>query len=98
MFLLQKLDAEIFDKYKFATVTFEYDIYHTNYGNTRQVSREIFNKRGYVCVFQDIHNNSPRNVYEDWYVYPELVDMDYIRQLLPNNRKINWLDEYFILI
>jgi hypothetical protein len=84
---LQKLDAEIFDKYKFATITFEHDIYHTNYGNTRQVSREIFNNRGYVCVFQDIHNNSPMYVFEDWYVHPDLVDMDYIRQLQTNNTK-----------
>ena len=39
---LHKLDDEIFDTHKFATVTFEHDIYHTNFGDTRSISREIF--------------------------------------------------------
>jgi hypothetical protein len=81
---LQKLDNEIFDTYKFATVTFEHDIYHTNFGNTRLESRNIFKKRGYFCVFEDISNL--RNPYEDWYVHPDLVDMDYINNLIENNR------------
>lgn len=82
---LQKLDNEIFDKYKFATITFEHDIYHTNFDNTRLKSREIFNKRGYVCVFEDI-NNQGINPYEDWYVHPDLVDMNYINNLIENNK------------
>jgi len=100
---LQKLDEEIFDKYKFATVTFEHDIYHTNFDNTREKSREIFNKRGYFCVFEDINQNYI-NPYEDWYVHPELVDMDYVQKLKETNNKhyknlnihninsINWED------
>ena len=99
---LEKLDAEIFDNYKFATITFEHDIYHTNFNNTRSNSREIFNKRGYVCVFKDI-NNCGVNPYEDWYVHPDLVDMNYINTLMETNNKnyiknpitettINWQD------
>lgn len=61
--------------------------YTTNFGNTRQRSREIFNKRGYVCVFPDIHNQEPKYVYEDWYVHPELVDMAYINTIIANNKK-----------
>jgi len=80
---LKKLDAEIMDTYKFATITFEHDIYHTNFGNTRLVSRDIFKKRGYVCVFEDVHNSGCP--YEDWYVHPDLVDMEYISQLVKNN-------------
>jgi hypothetical protein len=99
---LRKLDAEVFDKYKFATVTFEHDIYHTNFDNTRLNSREIFKRRGYVCVFEDV-NNQGVNPYEDWYVHPELVDMNYVNDLIQNNKKhyvnhpitektINWQD------
>jgi hypothetical protein len=84
---LEKLDTEIFDNYKFATITFEHDIYTTNFGNTRERSREIFNKRGYVCVFADIHNQEPKYVYEDWYVHPELVDMTYINNIIAINKK-----------
>ncbi len=83
---LEKLDNEIMDNYKFATVTFEHDIYHTNFGNTRLKSREIFKKRGYVCVFEDI-NNQGYNPYEDWYVHPDLVDMNYVNTLIENNKK-----------
>jgi len=103
---LQKLDNEIFDKYKFATVTFEHDIYHTNFANTRLESRNIFSKRGYICVFEDI-NNRGENPYEDWYVHPDLVDMNYVNNLIENNKTyyvnhsitkktINWQDIRYI--
>ena len=81
---LQKLDNEIFDTYKFATVTFEHDIYHTNFANTRLESRNIFAKRGYICVFEDINNEN--NPYEDWYVHPDLVDINYVNNLIENNK------------
>lgn len=84
---LQLLDTTIFDNYKFATITFEHDIYHTNFANTREESRKIFDKRGYIRVFADIHNLEPQYVYEDWYVHPELVDMYYINNLMKTNEK-----------
>jgi len=60
---LEKLDNELFEQYKFATVTFEHDIYRTNYANTRLKSREIFNKRGYFLVFSDINeSDSPLKI------------------------------------
>ena len=90
---LQKLDSEVFDKYKFATITFEHDIYSTMLyktnkpfnSDTRRISREILAKRGYVMVFEDI-NNCGENPYEDWYVHPDLVDMDYINKLKDMNK------------
>lgn len=81
---LQKLDNDIFDKYKFATVTFEHDIYRTDFANTRLESRKIFKKRGYICVFEDIQNHV--YPYEDWYVHPDLVNMNYINNLIENNK------------
>ena len=98
---LEKLDNEIFDNYKFATITFEHDRYHTNFDNTRMKSRDIFKKRGYVCVFEDISDSG--NPYEDWYVCPELVDMNYVNDLIEKNKTkyvnhsitgktINWKD------
>lgn len=82
---LKKLDNEVFDIYKFATVTFEHDIYHTNFDNTRSKSRDIFKKRGYVCVFEDIGNDDLP--YEDWYVHPELVDMNHVNNIIEKNKK-----------
>lgn len=82
---LEKLDAEIFDNYKFATVTFEHDTYAVPEWDTRVRSRNIFKNRGYVCVFEDINiDNKP---FEDWYVHPDLVDMNYVNKLIENNVK-----------
>ena len=107
---LELLDETIFDNYKFATITFEHDVYSNNVISNnnnniycRLFSREIFKKRGYLCVFEDIHNELPQFVYEDWYVHPDLVDMEYINKLILLNKdkyifnkftkkSINWQD------
>lgn len=89
--VLQNLDSNIFDTYKFATVTFEHDIYDTKDDNelpefTRDISRAIFKKRGYVRVFEDV-NNQGVNPFEDWYVHPDLVDMNYVNKLIEHNKQ-----------
>jgi hypothetical protein len=102
---LIQLDSNIFDTYKFATVTFEHDIYNTNFANTRIESRKIFKKRGYICIFEDINNHG--FPYEDWYVHPDLVNMVYINNLIEYNKSkftnhsivkktINWQDIQYI--
>jgi hypothetical protein len=77
------LDNTVFDKYKFAIVTFEHDIYTGNWFDTRKRSREIFMNRGYVLVFPDIKvfYGGQYVPFEDWYVHPELVDMTYIEEI-----------------
>jgi len=87
---LQKLDNELLDKYKFATITFEHDIYQSNFDNTRLASRDIFKKRGYVCVFEDV-NVLGVKPFEDWYVHPDLVDMNYVDSIMEKNKK-NYVD------
>lgn len=93
---LEQLDATAMDTYKFATVTFEHNIKMINRStttpeqkvillNTLTKSLEIFTKRGYVLMFKNIHIDSDVNeVYEDWWVHPELVDMDYVNQIIKN--------------
>ena len=83
---LQNLDKNIFDTYTFATVTFEHDIYHSNKHNTREISRDIFARRGYIQVFHDI-NNGYDYPYEDWYVHQSLVNNVYIQELKSLNEK-----------
>ena len=80
------LDNTCFDKYKFATITFEHDIYTGNYFNTRALSREIFRKRGYELVFPDVavFFEGRHCPFEDWYVHPDLVDMDYVNKIRSN--------------
>lgn len=119
---LEQLDKTVLDKYKFATVTYEHDIYRSIkrvrnkilsrdrvednreeirvstiltpnadvFRNTRRISREIFEKRGYKRVFSDVKNgNCP---YEDWYAHPELVDIEYITGLQAMNKNTYILD------
>jgi hypothetical protein len=82
---LKKLNSEVMDKHKFATVTFEHDIYHTNYLNTRLESRKIFRDRGYVRVFSDINDGG--FPFEDWYIHPDLVDMELVNTLIKKNEQ-----------
>ena len=77
------LNNTVFDKYKFASVTFEHDIYTGNFFDTQESSRKIFNERGYVLVFENVSVfwESGFKPFEDWYVHPDLVDMDYINTI-----------------
>jgi len=86
---LINLDNNILDTYKFAVITFEHD-YHISYKyfktddlfNTRKLSRQIFEKRGYIMVFPDIRNTDiDPDPYEDWYIHPDLIDINLIYKL-----------------
>jgi hypothetical protein len=80
---LELLERTVFDKYKFATVTFEHDIYTGNHFNTREISRRIFASCGYVLLFPDVSlfHEGRECVFEDWYVHPDLVDQGLIQRL-----------------
>ena len=105
---LEKLDNEILDDYRFAVVTFEHDYYRAgDYKDTRTKSREIFEKRGYKKVFFDVNDNSPEVVFEDWWVHPALVDLNYVNLFIEINQKnykpnaltkksINWADLIYL--
>ncbi len=97
--LIELFDSSgIFDKYKFAVVTFEHDIYQASnpeysneekqvYIDTKNKSIEIFKKYGYVMVFENINDKQDLSVaFEDWYVHPDLVDMNYINELKNKNK------------
>jgi hypothetical protein len=81
------LNETIFDKYKFATVTFEHDIYCGNYFDTQKISREILQSRGYVLVFPNVSVfwDGSYKPYEDWYIHPDLVDMNLINKIKTTN-------------
>ena len=81
---LELIDNTVFDEYKFATLTFEHDIYSGDYFDTREKSRQIIKNRGYISVFPDVVFKD-NIVFEDWYVHPNLVDMEYINKLIKNN-------------
>jgi hypothetical protein len=80
---LYLLNNTIFNEYKFATITFEHDIYTGNFFDTQEISRKIFKDKGYILVFPDVsvYFIDGYKKFEDWYVHPELVDMEYISKI-----------------
>jgi hypothetical protein len=80
---LEIFDQTVFDKYKFGLVTFEHDIYTGDHFNTRKISRDIFDKHGYIRIFADV------SVFEDWYAHPDLIDNNLIDKILkhPENKE-----------
>ena len=76
------LNNSVFDKYKFATITFEHDIYTGNYFNTQEISRQIFMDRGYTLLFPNVsvYWEGSFKPFEDWYVHPDLVDASTINK------------------
>lgn len=81
------LNDTVFDKYKFATITFEHDIYTGNYFDTQTISRKILTDRGYVLVFPNVSVfwQGSYKQFEDWYVHPDLVDMNYINSIISSD-------------
>jgi len=78
------LNNTVFDKYKFATITFEHDIYRGNYFDTQIISRQILTDRGYLLVFPNVSVfwEGSYKPFEDWYVHPELVDMTMVNNIM----------------
>lgn len=83
---LKLLNYTVFDKYKFSTVTFEHDIYTGNYFNTQEISRRIFEERGYILVFPDVSIfwEGKYCKFEDWYVHKDVIDKHLIQQFKTN--------------
>jgi hypothetical protein len=78
------LNSTVLSTYKFATITFEHDIYRGNYFDTQSISRKILEERGYILVFPDVsvYWEGSFKSFEDWYVHPDLVDMDLVHKVL----------------
>lgn len=70
---LHTLQALPLDSYKIRVITFEHDAYRFG-DEVRRVSRELLLSKGYVLLCSDIKSGG--SPYEDWYVHPELVDME----------------------
>ena len=80
----------LFDKYKFATITFEHDFYRGDFYDTRYISRQILHKRGYVLLFPDVGIGIDTNFssFEDWWVHPDLVNSEFIKKHYNNTNSI----------
>lgn len=62
-----------FEKYRFATITFEHDLYRTS-AKIASIARKKLTKEGYVLVVKNVLAGHYKP-FEDWWVHPELVDV-----------------------
>ena len=69
-----------FDEYKFAVITYEHDYYVDVTKSYREKSREFLLNKGYILVANDISPDGISN-FEDWWVHPDLVDVDILRKM-----------------
>ncbi len=81
---LLALKAVPLDHYRARVITFEHDAYHGN-GETRELSRDYLDGLGYHRLCADIMNDGC--AYEDWYVHPELVNMERAMALRASNKE-----------
>jgi hypothetical protein len=85
--VLQKIP---FTDYKFKVITFEHNAY-TGHRETRELSRKHLDGLGYFRLCSDVTNDG--FMFEDWYVHPELVDIDRVMVLLSGG--IEWRNILF---
>ena len=76
-----------FDKYKFATITYEHDYYADQMNDYREKSRNLLLEAGYILLVGNIAPDKKRP-FEDWYVHPDLVDKDIIEKMQYNNANV----------
>jgi tetratricopeptide (TPR) repeat protein len=84
-----------FDKYKFAVITYEHDHYMDMSKSYRTKSRKYLESLGYVLV---VGNVSPTDIatFEDWWVHPDLVDMERISGMISIDKPVNKIDDYML--
>lgn len=82
-----------FEKYKFAVITYEHDYYCDETKSFQEKSRKYLQSQGYIRVVNNISPDDFRP-YEDWWVHPDLVDMDIIKKMSCINEKTKKAEKY----
>jgi hypothetical protein len=75
------------NEYRFSVITYETDFYSKESTDDeaikiRNESRKIFEKFGYVLVGKGIGCTGPQDVFEDWYIDPQIIPVERYSHLL----------------
>jgi len=90
---LQALKRLPHDLVKFRVITFEHDLYNGGQAsNVRTESRRFLKELGYHMVVNDVGLDG-KSV-EDWWVHPELIDMDRVSMLQCDNETMINFNDY----
>jgi len=85
-----------FEKYRFATITYEHDYYCDESKSFREKSRKYLESFGYIMVAGDIAPDEWRN-YEDWWIHPDLVDKTILSQMLNTDTATKKAENYMLM-
>ena len=83
------------DKYRFGVITYEHDYYVDDQRLYRDKSRQYLLDKGYVLVLSNVSPTSWSS-FEDWWVHPELVNSEEIKQIQNAGRAVKKIDDYFL--
>lgn len=91
-----------FDEYRFSVITYETDFYDVNTPletreKVRKESREILESYGYVLVVGDVANAKRDEIFEDWYVDPQIISEDFLNKLKSSREYSNTAESYMII-
>jgi hypothetical protein len=81
-----------FEEYKFGIITYEHDHYNDITRKYRSKSRKYLKLYGYELVFTNI-SPTPWSPFEDWWVHPDLVDVEKINKIKNTDDSIKQVDE-----
>lgn len=84
-----------FDDYRFAVITYEHDYYVDGSESYKEKSREYLKSKGYQLAISNISPNDWKD-YEDWWVHPDLIDMDALHNLQDTSNLIKKAKNIFI--
>lgn len=79
------------DTHKISVITFEHELYRVG-TVIKNESKRILESYGYIILCDNVANQN--NIYEDWYVHPDLVDINKFKLLQSSNK--NWNDILFV--
>ena len=71
------------DDYRFSVITYETDLYRYG-GDIQDEQIDILKSYGYDLVVRNVANE--QNPYEDWWVDPNVVDMDIVEKFRQPSR------------
>ena len=84
---LAVLKRVLLTDYKFRVITFEHECYSEG-PEVKNASREFLNALGYQLVVSNVSHLGLSSDYEDWWVYPTLVNADRLQLHLANDDSI----------
>lgn len=91
----QALISIPFETRKFGVITFEHDHYADPHGGWREKARRYLSSYGYELFASNISPDKNRP-YEDWFIHPDIINMNRVHSLLNVNKDTKCAEDYIM--